>query len=332
MLISVIIPVYNAEQYLSECIGSILSQSMKDFELLLIDDGSIDNSGAICDRFAAFDERIRVFHSQNGGVSRARNLGLDNARGQFVVFVDSDDWVEASHLQQFIDSGIGVDGVAFSNLFEERAGSMGKKGRITTFNMPDWHVAGGRTACMAVVAELLRGRCFGWTCNKMFARATIERLGLRFDERLRYAEDEIFTAQYCTHITHIVTNPRPTYHYRYVASSLLHGHKDPQILMQTRRRIFDEYQAAGYSDEILYLTARTQFSRLRRELRHAAWHSTIANQLTLGLFDSYQLYLKYARPEFRKSSYDTKVRFIGWLVCAPGSPLWAQVIIKGLHL
>ena len=110
MLISVIIPVFNAEKYLPTCIESILAQTMPDFELLLINDGSTDNSKAVCDRYAAQDRRIRVFDCPNRGVSAARNLGLDEARGEFVVFVDSDDWVVPEHLQQFTESGIGEDG------------------------------------------------------------------------------------------------------------------------------------------------------------------------------------------------------------------------------
>lgn len=89
--ISVIVPVYNTEQYLPRCIDSILSQSFTDFGLLLIDDGSKDGSGKICDAYAEKDNRIRVFHKENGGVSSARNLGLDNAKGEWVCFVDSDD-------------------------------------------------------------------------------------------------------------------------------------------------------------------------------------------------------------------------------------------------
>ena len=89
--ISIIVPIYNTEQYLPRCIDSILSQSLTDFELLLIDDGSIDGSGAICDAFAEKDNRVRVFHKENGGVSSARNLGLNEAKGEWVCFVDSDD-------------------------------------------------------------------------------------------------------------------------------------------------------------------------------------------------------------------------------------------------
>lgn len=91
--ISIIVPVFNAEKYLHRCVGSILNQTFKDFELLLINDGSKDKSGIICDEYAAKDSRVRVFHKENGGVSSARNLGLDNAKGDYIMFVDSDDYM-----------------------------------------------------------------------------------------------------------------------------------------------------------------------------------------------------------------------------------------------
>jgi len=99
--VSVIVPVYKVEKYLPECIGSILAQTFTDFELILADDGSPDNSGKICDDYAARDFRIRVFHKENGGVSSARNLGIDNARGEWIAFVDSDDWIGRDFLSAF---------------------------------------------------------------------------------------------------------------------------------------------------------------------------------------------------------------------------------------
>ena len=99
--ISIIVPVYNTEKYLHRCVDSILAQTFTDFELLLIDDGSKDNSGKICDEYAAKDNRIRVFHKENGGVSSARNLGLDNACGKYIIFMDADDyWYDATALEQ----------------------------------------------------------------------------------------------------------------------------------------------------------------------------------------------------------------------------------------
>lgn len=108
-MISVIVPVYNTEKYLDRCIQSILTQTYTDFELLLINDGSTDSSGAICDRYAEQDSRVRVFHKENGGVSSARNMGLDNAKGEWIAFVDSDDWVLDSYLYNLVSHSHNVD-------------------------------------------------------------------------------------------------------------------------------------------------------------------------------------------------------------------------------
>ena len=91
MKISIIVPVYNCEKYIEECVSSILAQSFSDFELILVNDGSKDGSGALCDVLALSDARIRVFHKENGGAASARNLGLDNAKGEFIAFMDADD-------------------------------------------------------------------------------------------------------------------------------------------------------------------------------------------------------------------------------------------------
>ncbi|MCT0015469.1 glycosyltransferase family 2 protein, partial [Lactococcus lactis subsp. lactis] len=98
--ISVIVPVYNVEKLLRRCLDSIINQSFEDFELLLIDDGSKDNSGQICDHYKKQDERVRVWHIPNGGQSAARNLGIDNVQGDFIAFIDSDDFVELDYLEQ----------------------------------------------------------------------------------------------------------------------------------------------------------------------------------------------------------------------------------------
>ena len=98
--VSIIVPVYKAEKYLHRCVDSILAQTFTDFELLLIDDGSPDNSGTICDRYAAADPRVHVFHKPNGGVSSARQCGLDNAQGEYTIHADPDDWVEPDMLQE----------------------------------------------------------------------------------------------------------------------------------------------------------------------------------------------------------------------------------------
>ena len=102
-LISIIVPVYNAEKYLHRCIDSILEQTFTNFELLLIDDGSTDNSNKICDEYAKTDSRIRVFHKANGGVSSARNMGLDKAKSEWICFCDADDSIKQYYLNTFIN-------------------------------------------------------------------------------------------------------------------------------------------------------------------------------------------------------------------------------------
>ena len=104
-MISVIVPVYKTEMYLNKCIDSILQQTYRDFELILVDDGSPDNSGSICDQFAMQDSRIHVIHKENGGLSDARNIGIEHAKGEYITFVDSDDWV-APELLETLLSGI----------------------------------------------------------------------------------------------------------------------------------------------------------------------------------------------------------------------------------
>lgn len=101
--LSVIVPVYKAEKYIHKCIDSVLKQTFSDFELLLVDDGSPDSCGIICDDYARRDKRIKVIHKKNGGVSEARNTGLDHAEGDYIVFIDPDDWVEPDMFQSTID-------------------------------------------------------------------------------------------------------------------------------------------------------------------------------------------------------------------------------------
>lgn len=102
-MISVIVPVYNVEAYLSQCLDSVLAQTYQDLEILLIDDGSTDRSGSICDEYQEKDERIRVFHTYNHGLSAARNIGLDYASGEYILLLDSDDWIDRKTVQVLVE-------------------------------------------------------------------------------------------------------------------------------------------------------------------------------------------------------------------------------------
>lgn len=102
-LVSVIVPVYNVEKYLARCLDSIINQTYTNLEIILVDDGSKDSSGQICDEYAAKDQRIKVIHKQNGGLSSARNAGLDIASGSYIEFVDSDDWIDKDTVKENLE-------------------------------------------------------------------------------------------------------------------------------------------------------------------------------------------------------------------------------------
>lgn len=102
--ISIIVPVYNSSRYLEKCFDSIRDQTYTDFEVIVINDGSTDCSGEICDKYAELDNRFKIIHKENGGVSKARNIGIDNANGEYITFIDSDDWIDVDYLQEFIET------------------------------------------------------------------------------------------------------------------------------------------------------------------------------------------------------------------------------------
>ena len=103
-MVSIIVPVYNAQDFIERCVGSILQQEYTNFELLLLDDGSTDRSGEICDRYAETDKRVCVIHKENSGVSDTRNLALDRAKGNYIQFVDSDDWIASDATRLFVET------------------------------------------------------------------------------------------------------------------------------------------------------------------------------------------------------------------------------------
>ena len=117
--ISIIVPVYNAERYIDKCVESVIQQSYRNWELLLIDDGSTDKSGILCDGYEQIDNRIRVIHKPNGGVGSARNTGIESASGDFITFIDSDDWVEVDYIQDFVNKSPMKDSIIVSGLLSQ---------------------------------------------------------------------------------------------------------------------------------------------------------------------------------------------------------------------
>lgn len=189
-MISVIVPVYKVEKYLHRCVDSILAQSYSDFELLLIDDGSPDNSGTICDEYAAKDSRVRVFHKENGGVSSARNLGLDNARGEWITFCDADDYVSPDWLS-FYEVAItkNVD-VAVQGMFH-----IDENGKICPKALYG-QIAYTKEDKQKIIVELINQCVFGYVGVKLFRKDIIIENKIFFDEESAVWEDGQFIAKY----------------------------------------------------------------------------------------------------------------------------------------
>ena len=172
ILLSIIVPVYNIEEYLERCINSIRQQTWKNLEILLVDDGSLDASGAICDRMAKEDERIRVFHKKNGGSSSARNLGIANAKGEWLGFVDSDDWIEPQMYEKLIHAAL-KHGVNIAQASRDEIDEDGNL-RPDVCTPPDKQVVCGAEDFLK---ELLmhRGDCS--FCTKLVKRELFENRG-----------------------------------------------------------------------------------------------------------------------------------------------------------
>ena len=180
-LVSVIVPVYKAEAYLHKCVDSLLAQTMTDFEVLLIDDGSPDHSGAICDEYAAKDSRIRVFHKENGGVSSARNLGLNNALGEYIMFVDSDDWVDFDMLfcmnKEIICSK--ADIVACDFVKESL------NNRCVLKYAYDEEIKGDK------LLKLYLDNHYISSCGKIINKSLFQNYNIEYNESIDYAEDSL---------------------------------------------------------------------------------------------------------------------------------------------
>lgn len=328
MYISVIVPVYNAEKWLDECLQSILAQTFTDFELLLINDGSSDRSDEICRRYALADNRIRLFNISNSGVSAARNLGLDNACGERIVFVDADDTVTPDHLERFVSADAGDCGIVYCSMNEEH------RGRVKTRRLQDVRIGNDAVSCKRVAASLMRSRAFGWTCNKMFSRALIERLALRFERGLNYAEDEVFTIRYYAYIDSVTICSRPTYNYRYVASSLLHRGVAPEQYVAVRQMIASLYESENFGGECCYLSYRTMYSRLRSSLRSAVRRRDEDDvlMLTNAILAALREMKRCRRREFLRQTYDFKIMVTSFVVSLCDKPSWVRFAVAKLHL
>lgn len=245
-IISIIVPVFNAEKYIYRCIDSLLSQTFTDFEIILIDDGSTDNSGNICDEYATKDKRIKVIHKENGGVASARQAGTDVACGEYIIHADPDDWVEPSML-------------------EELLGKAEKTGADVT--ICDYYIRddkGCRYICQeppnleadSVLCALFH-RLHGSLCNKLVKRACYIKYNLRFIPGVNYCEDVLIWVQLLQHqeVKIAYLNKAFYYYYQGNTESITHS-LTPKIISTTFK--YHETLEALMPQKLNYLVERTK--------------------------------------------------------------------------
>lgn len=207
-LVSIIVPVYNAEQYLDRCINSILHQEYQNYELLLIDDGSTDTSGAMCDTYAKEDSRIRVFHRENAGVSASRNYALDVCQGKYIQFLDSDDWITSDSTKLFVRCAekYNCDLVIadFYRVIGERLSQMGDIEEEALLN---------REQFASHMMENPADFYYGVLWNKFYRRTIIEKVHLRMDPEISWCEDFLFNLEYIRQADTFYALQAPVYYY-----------------------------------------------------------------------------------------------------------------------
>lgn len=248
--VSVIVPVYNVEKYLDRCILSILQQSYNDYELILVNDGSRDNSAKICDSYAKLDERIVVKHQKNAGVSVARNTGLEVARGEYIVFVDADDYLEENCLEILIRcrKEHGAQLVCGSHILHK---SLGRKKKASyAFEIYDEIRLKER-----YLEFFNKVQHAPW--GKLYERKVIEDNAIRFQEGIPMAEDSLFNLEYYEHINCAICIPDLVYDYNCtnINSAMGKGYID-----------FSNYLYAVYKNKMNYIEKNQLESALHDEL------------------------------------------------------------------
>ena len=238
MKLSIIIPVYNVRQWLEETVNSVLNQTFRDFELILVDDGATDGSGALCDAFAAADNRVKVIHQENAGVSAARNAGLDAAQGEFVGWVDSDDIIEADMFQRLVSLAQSHN-ADIAQCQHDRACELNASTRTDAAELLDGP---------GFVRRLFTKQSGAYT-NQVALWSKIYRKELWEDIRFpvgQVYEDEMQTYKVCLKAKTIVETEDILYHYVKRENSIITG--------ESHKKMLDKQKALA--DRLTYLPAK----------------------------------------------------------------------------
>lgn len=262
--VSIIVPVYNADRYLSRCIGCVMDQTYEDWELLLVDDGSSDGSWAICQDYSKKDGRIKSFHKTNGGVSSARNLALNHAEGEWVCFLDADDALPSDALQSLISEvSHGITMVMGGYEEVDETGTV----VYTIQDRVRMSLAAPDTFRQMFAPKFYKYQGYVW--NKLFLRSIIESQQLRFDEKIKFNEDRLFTLRYmCAMNGSLAYITKPVYFYN----------QNPDSAMASLNRSFN-------TD---FFTDLVAFRKMRKCLNSVGYWSDVEGSFLANATHSYR--------------------------------------------
>ena len=237
-LISVIVPVYNVENYIAQCIESVIKQTYTKFEIILVNDGSKDNSGKICDEYALKDERIKVIHKENAGVSSARNVGIKQSKGQWITFIDSDDWVEENYLEVLLNlaksENADISICGYNRVSKERIEKINASGKNEIYDSQEY-----------LIKSLNPQIGLGFSHMKLIKKSIIK--DIEFNDNLAVAEDAFFNIQLSKNVNKAVHLMQPLYNYRNNSNSLVkkydadYANKYLHSMKITKKYLFDNY-------------------------------------------------------------------------------------------
>lgn len=244
--ISIIVPVYKAEPYLHRCVDSILAQTFTDWELILVDDGSPDQSGKICDEYAKKDQRVKVIHKVNGGVSSARQKGLDEARGEYTIHADPDDWAEPNMLEELYNeaSKKEADMVMCDFICEYKSGGVICKQEIKSSHADD--------ILKKMFAQQLHGSC----CNKLIRRECYYKYNIRFPKNIIRWEDLYVVCSLLMHPIRVAYLPKAFYHYDLIINNNSIVRKVTKQGLDSQIQFIEHFKQIGCSLDLLYPSMR----------------------------------------------------------------------------
>lgn len=257
LMLSVIVPVYNVECYLTECVESIIKQDIESMEIILIDDGSTDSSGQLCDYYVSRDEKIKVIHQPNLGVSAARNAALEIAKGKYITFVDSDDVLPERAYSSLIKK---CDGFS---LIMGQMQLMSETGELFDNKLVENRMISKDDFIVDLFAER-RFPYLGYPVDKLFLRDVIWENDIRFDEKIRLNEDRLFVLKYILHCQSVLICKEIVYYYRQRSNGVINATRRNVTVTDGEMTVLRSFQEMKrickvYSDEAYYTCSRKAF-------------------------------------------------------------------------